>query len=237
MSETYNLSLPLVAAAQAQKHVTVNAALARLDALAQLRVVSATQTAPPAAPVDGQSYIVPTGATDAWAGRTAQIAVFSNGGWDFVAPRTGWTAFNAATGGRITFDGAGWAAQGDAVSAGGAATIARVVEIDHALSAGATSTVSAAIPAQMVVYGVTGRVVSAIEGTLSAWRLGVQGSDNRYGSGLGLGQNSFVRGLTGQPQTYYGDTDLILSAEGGDFTGGLVRLAVHGVTFQPPAEV
>ena len=40
MVKTANLELPLVQAAQAQKHVTVNEALALLDAAAQLRLAS-----------------------------------------------------------------------------------------------------------------------------------------------------------------------------------------------------
>ena len=55
--------------AQAQKHVTVNEALARLDAAAQLRVISFAETTPPASAVDGAGYLVPAGATGAWAGQ------------------------------------------------------------------------------------------------------------------------------------------------------------------------
>ena len=47
MSETTQLGLPLLQPAQAQKHVTVNEALVRLDGLTQLVLASATVTAPP----------------------------------------------------------------------------------------------------------------------------------------------------------------------------------------------
>ncbi len=47
---TPNLALPLIAVSQAQKHVPVNEALQILDALTQLTVLSASLTAPPAAP-------------------------------------------------------------------------------------------------------------------------------------------------------------------------------------------
>jgi hypothetical protein len=40
MSSTTNLSLPYLASGQAQKHVTVNESLQRLDALVQLAVAS-----------------------------------------------------------------------------------------------------------------------------------------------------------------------------------------------------
>ncbi|MEO1312334.1 MAG: DUF2793 domain-containing protein, partial [Pseudomonadota bacterium] len=97
MNETYHLSLPLVAAAQAQKHVTVNEALARLDTLAQLRVVSAAVTSPPAGPIDGESYIVPAGAGGDWSGQAPKIAVFANGAWEFITPKAGWRAWNEAS--------------------------------------------------------------------------------------------------------------------------------------------
>ena len=48
MARTAQLSLPLVMPSQAQKHVTVNEALARLDAAAQLRVHSSRSRCPPA---------------------------------------------------------------------------------------------------------------------------------------------------------------------------------------------
>lgn len=237
MTETYHLSLPLVAAAQAQKHVTVNAALAKLDALAQLRVVSAVVTTPPGGVLDGQSYIVPAGASGAWAERETQLAVFANGAWEFIQPKVGWTAWNEAEGASVTFDGTGWGQVGGTGSAGGAATLQQVIEVDHTVGSGATSAVVGAIPAQMMVTGVSGRVTAALGGDATGWSLGVSDSNNRYGSGLGLAKNSYVLGLTGQPQAYYSDTDLILTAVGGTFSGGEVRLAIHGVTLQPPAAV
>ena len=47
------LGLPYLAAGQLQKHVTLNEALTRLDALTQTAVVSRTTTTQPAAPPDG----------------------------------------------------------------------------------------------------------------------------------------------------------------------------------------
>ncbi|MBP0574526.1 DUF2793 domain-containing protein, partial [Mycobacterium tuberculosis] len=88
--ETARLKLPLIDGAQAQKHVTHNAALALLDAMVQAQVVARTWTAPPANPADGDAYLVAAGATGAWAGMAGQIAAFGNGAWSFLAPRPGW---------------------------------------------------------------------------------------------------------------------------------------------------
>jgi hypothetical protein len=55
-----------VAAGQAQKHITVNEALGKLDGLVQLAVQSRTVAAQPASPADGgDAWILPSGATGA----------------------------------------------------------------------------------------------------------------------------------------------------------------------------
>ena len=66
--QSSRLGLSFLAAAQAQKHVTVNESLLRLDALVQLAAKSASTAAEPASPVDGDIYILPSGKTGAaWA--------------------------------------------------------------------------------------------------------------------------------------------------------------------------
>uniref|UniRef100_UPI00094992B9 DUF2793 domain-containing protein n=1 Tax=Mongoliimonas terrestris TaxID=1709001 RepID=UPI00094992B9 len=92
MSETANLKLPLLAADQAQKHVTHNEALTALDALVQLAVASRTTAAPPSAPAAGDRYLVPTGGTGAFAGMEGRIARFDGTAWAFETPRDGWLA-------------------------------------------------------------------------------------------------------------------------------------------------
>lgn len=236
MAETYQFSLPLVAAAQAQKHVTVNDALSRLDAVAQLRVVSTAVATPPGSPVDGQAYVVAAAATGVWAGHEGEVAVFLNGGWVFIVPLEGWSAWDEASGERLLFDGQDWHGGGIAHSAGGAVTVARVAEIDHVIGAGATSVTANVIPAGSVVTGVTGRVTVAISGPTD-WALGVSGSPNQYGSGLGVALNSFANGISGSPQAFYADTPLELTSNGGAFVSGTVRLAVHYTQLVAPRSV
>lgn len=93
MSDTPRLGLPLLAAGQAQKHVTHNDALMRLDALVHLVVASRTQTVPPASPAETAAYIVPAGGSGVFAGRQDHLAIFEDGGWSFLAPRAGWQAW------------------------------------------------------------------------------------------------------------------------------------------------
>lgn len=225
MPDTAKLGLPLVAAAQAQKHVTVNESLTRLDALVQLDLTSIEATVPPASPSDGEAHAVGTGATGAWAGEDGRVAVFVNGGWVFLTPQTGWQGWSG--GSRVQFDGIDWVAGAGALSENGAGFVQRTVEIDHVVAAGGTSTVAGIIPANTVVYGVTGRILSGIGGA-TGFQVGVAGSADRYGSGIGTTSGAWLRGLTGSPLTYYAATDLILTAEGGVFDGtGVLRLAVH----------
>ena len=60
---TARLSLPWLMPAQAQKHVTVNEALRRLDGLVQAAVQSRSETSEPPSPDEGQGWILPEGAT------------------------------------------------------------------------------------------------------------------------------------------------------------------------------
>ena len=235
MGETVKLGLPLVEASQAQKHVTVNEALARVDALTQLVLASRSVSLPPGAPGEGAAYAVPLGATGAWSGLEGQVALWLNGGWTSLVPAAGWRAWIADEGAPAIFDGLEWVPGTGSVSPNGAAMTARVIEIDHTIGSGTASDTVSVIPAQSLVYGVTGRVLTEITGTATAWRLGIGGiSDDRYGSGLGLAADSWARGLTASPLAYYADTALTLTAEGGDFAGGVVRLAIHLVELSLP---
>jgi hypothetical protein len=228
MTDTAKLSLPLLAPSQAQKHVTVNEALGRLDAIVQLSALSRTITTPPVAAPEGETYLVPPGAVNAWSGKSGQVASWQNGGWLFLMPRAGWRAFVSSDAKTFLYDGTDWSESAVAVTPGGAAMSFSIREFDHVVAAGASSTTAAELPANTVVFGITARVLSDVTGTQTSWRLGVAGSDDRYGTGIGNAEASWVRGLTGSPLTYYAQTALLLTAEGGSFGGaGTVRFAVH----------
>ena len=111
MADTPNLLLPEIAAAQAQKHVTHNESLRLLDACVHLSVLARGLTAPPGAPADGARYLVPAGATGAWAANTGKIAAAEDGAWRFLTPRQGWICYVAAEAKLILYDGAAWQEQ------------------------------------------------------------------------------------------------------------------------------
>ncbi len=115
MSEqSANLALTFLAAAQAQKHVSVNESLLRLDALVQLSVVSATTSVQPSAPSDGQVYILPAGKTGAAWGAMADhaLAYWRDGVWEQLTPREGWLAWIRDADLLVVYSGAGWSVSG-----------------------------------------------------------------------------------------------------------------------------
>jgi hypothetical protein len=228
MGETANLRLPLVQAAQAQKHVTVNEALWRLDAVSQLVVASRTIATPPISPPQGAAYAIPSGAGGAWAGQDGRIALEVNGGWEFVGPRAGWRGWIEDEGVPAIHDGGGWAAGAAAVSSAGAMLAFRVLEHDHTVGTGSERLTPPLLPAGSIVLGVTGRVLEDLGGTASSFRIGIGGeSPDRYGSGIGTHAGAWFRGVTGTPLAYYADTALTITSEGGAFGGGVLRIAVH----------
>ena len=97
MADTPNLVLPYLAANQSQKHVTVNEALRRLDALVQVTVQSAALATPPGSPTEGQRWIVAAAATGAWVGQSGKIAAWQDGAWVFYAPLDGWSAVDISS--------------------------------------------------------------------------------------------------------------------------------------------
>lgn len=102
------LDLPYLLPAQAQKHVTLNEALALLDAVVQLSVAAIGTAAPPADPAPGESHVVGAGATGAWAGQDGRIAAWDGTGWAFLAPRPGWRAWDAAAQELRIWSGTAW---------------------------------------------------------------------------------------------------------------------------------
>lgn len=110
MSQTSRLALPYLAAAQAQKHVTVNETLRRLDALVQLSALSAALETQPTSPDDGDIYILPAGKTGAaWSAMAdGAIAYYRDGAWEELAPQAGWRCFVTDQHALYAYTGSAW---------------------------------------------------------------------------------------------------------------------------------
>lgn len=94
-SASPRLDLPMILPAQAQKHVTHNEALLRLDGAVQIVLQSLSLSEPPAAPVAGQSYFTSDAATGAWSDYPRLIATYTQSGWIYLQPAEGWLAWDA----------------------------------------------------------------------------------------------------------------------------------------------
>jgi len=90
METTPHLALPYIVPSQAQKHVTHNEALRRLDAVVQLSVADRGRTSPPPEPAEGDRHIVGPSAGEEWEGRDGQVAAWQDGAWVYLQPVAGW---------------------------------------------------------------------------------------------------------------------------------------------------
>ena len=109
MSDTTpRVALPLLAAAQSQKHVTHNEALLELDALLATVILDRDLSTPPGSPSDGDTYLVKATGTGEWTGQDGKLAYAIDGGWRFYAPFEGLTAYVADEAKLILYNGTAW---------------------------------------------------------------------------------------------------------------------------------
>ncbi|WP_295044387.1 DUF2793 domain-containing protein [uncultured Paracoccus sp.] len=233
-TETRRLQLPLLQSSQAQKHVTVNEALMRLDGLTNAVLESVSIAVPPQTVIDGQAWGVPQGASGAWAGQAGRIAVGANGGWVFAPVSRGMRAFVADRGVQAIFDGQGWFLGAATFGGMGSGLAFGMAQAEVTVGSGTSFNTGVAIPAGAMVIGAVAKVTQALTGGLTTWRLGTADSNNRFGQGLGKAAGSWARGILGAPMTYYSAATLLMTGEGGGFTGGKVKLAVHWMEMRLP---
>jgi hypothetical protein len=132
----------------------------------------------------------------------------------------------------------GWPAaklveSGGAVGPNGSALKLNVSELAVSGLSGASVTATGAIPAGALVVACAARVTTAIAGATS-FSVGYTGSTSAFGSGLSISAGSTNEGMIG-PNPFYSATNVILTAAGGNFTAGAVRLSVMYLTMTPPA--
>ncbi|MBX6328562.1 MAG: DUF2793 domain-containing protein [Pseudolabrys sp.] len=233
MTATPRFALPAIEAAQAQKHVTHNEALALIDALLQLCVESRTLAAPPEAPADGACYIPAAGASGAWSGWDGQIALFSGGGWLRLAPVSGLKAWVKAERLTVTYEDGVWR-DGIALTAHGGRVTLRAKEEELSLAGAFAETADPAfIPDRAIVLGVAARTTLAITGAAS-YAVGIAGEPGKFGDLLGTAPGATNVGVIG-PTAFYADTRVRITANGGSFTGGKVRLVVYFIETSAPS--
>ena len=232
MTDTPRLALPVIEAAQAQKHVTHNEALVLLDALTQLAVESRMLTAPPGSPADGACYIPAAGAGGAWSGWDGQIALYSGGGWLKIVPVSGLKAWVKGERLTITYEDSSWR-DGVALTANGGRVTLRAKEEELTLTGAFVETADAAfIPNRSIVLGVAARTTLAITGATS-YGVGTAANTTQFGDLLGIRLGATNVGVIG-PAGFYADTKVRVTANGGSFTAGKVRLVVYFLEMSAP---
>lgn len=232
MTSTPRLVLPAIEAAQAQKHVTHNEALVLLDALVQLAVESRALAAPPGAPAEGACYIPAAGASGAWSGWDGQIAVYSGGGWQRLVPLSGFKAWVKAERLTVTYEDGAWR-DGIALTANGGRVTLRAKQEELTLAGAFVETADAAfIPDRAIVLGVAARTTLAITGATS-YAVGVAANATQFGDLLNIASGSSNVGVIG-PAGFYADTRVRVTANGGSFSGGKVRLVVYFFEMSAP---
>jgi hypothetical protein len=229
---TPNLGLPLLVQGQAQKEITHNEALLRLDALVQGSVRSRTLAAPPASPANGERWIVPPGATGAWAGQADRIAVWRDNAWMFLVPAIGWRVHVEDERLALSWVDGEWRDRLLGTANGGAI---RLLALEQELTlAGAfvETTAPAIITDRMIVLAVASRTTQAISGATS-YSVGIAAEPGKFGSTLGIGLGSTNIGVIG-PTAFYAATPIRITAAGGNFSGGKVRLVLYAFAFAAP---
>lgn len=83
MATSPDLGVPLLSSGQAQPDVTFNEAMILLQVMLY-GVISLGTNTPPGSPTEGDSYVIGTAPTGAWAGKANKIAVYYGGSWRFV---------------------------------------------------------------------------------------------------------------------------------------------------------
>ncbi len=109
MTTTTHLGITLVEQSQAQKEVTVNTALTRIDAVLNTGAKDKDLATPPGSPATGDVYIVATSPTGAWSGQAGKIAYFDQI-WRFITPNEGMSLWVNDEDLIYTYNGSSWVA-------------------------------------------------------------------------------------------------------------------------------
>lgn len=228
---TPNLGLPFIVQGQAQKEVTHNEALIRLDALVHGSVRSRTLATPPGSPANGERWIVQAGATGAWAGQAGRIAHWNVNAWAFYVALEGWRYHVEDERLTVVWTDGQWRDRIVGTANGGALRLV-AIEQELVLTGAFVDTTTAVIADRMIALAVASRTTQAITGATS-YNVGVAGNTSQFGGSLGAALGSNNVGVIG-PTAFYANTPIRVSANGGAFTAGRVRVVLYALAFTAP---
>lgn len=108
---TPNLNLPNMPQNSLQPSVPYNEAMQILDALVGLAFQAIATTAPPTTVAGdaGKCWLIPTGATGAWVGKTDQIALCTGANlWAYIVPKVGLHGYSIVDDKDMRYKSTGW---------------------------------------------------------------------------------------------------------------------------------
>jgi hypothetical protein len=224
MSQTGRLGLPYIITSQAQKEVTHNEALNRLDAFVTPIIIDIV-TAPPGSPTMGDLVIVGTSPSGDFTGHENELAQYLTGGWVFYTPFKWMDAVVESLDSRMTYDGSNWIPFGLIMKDTGEYLRVGHSQEDVTVDSGAFKDSTITIPNRSILLTVNVRVLTAVTGA-SSFDVGISGETSKFGGSIGIGADSTNIGIIG-PTAFYSDTAVRLTANGSDFTGGVIRTTMQ----------
>lgn len=225
MSNTARLRLPMILSSQAQKEVTHNAALNVLDVFMRPTVLEMAKDTPPVSPTAGDCYIVGGSPSGVFVDHEDEIACYTDNGWIFATPFKWLDVVNEDDDTRYVYDGSAWVPYGLLMRDTGEYLRVEHLQEDITVS-GASTNSTIEIPDRGLVIAANVRVTTAITGA-TGFDVGVSGDATRYGSGIAIALDSTSVGMSLYPTTYYAATPIVLTAQGGSFSSGVVRLSIQ----------
>jgi hypothetical protein len=233
MTNSTQLNLPFIAAAQSAKHVTHNDALLSLDALVFASVKDRNLATPPVSPAAGDRYIVAGSPTGAWSGYAGYIAAYQDSAWRFYAPKTGWLCWVEDEALLVVYAGSAWGAvptgAAGLTTACGATTGTGMLEELVTVSSGSYVDSSIAFPTRSIMLCCACRTVTNVTGA-SSYNCGIAGDTSKFGGTLSISAGATNIGVIG-PTAVYASTPVRLSANGSNFTGGTIRVSLSYLSF------
>ena len=236
MSKTERLGLPYILQAQAQKEVTHNQALNRLDVFVNT-VAEDIVDAPPTTANDGDIYIVGDNPQGIFEGNVNNLAQFTGGSWTFYQPLNYMEVMIALLKQKFIFIANEWTLlnsstilNGDIDRTKSDRTNSKYLKIedwqeDLNLSGKVVSSKNI-IPDHSLVIAVNIWVIEEITGVPS-FTVGVKEDPSRYGDKLKPTKDTTNIGMTYHPITYYYDTPITIMPNQMEFKSGMVRVSVQ----------
>jgi hypothetical protein len=114
----------------------------------------------------------------------------------------------------------------------GASTVIGIASALLATTSGSSVSATDLIPANSVVLGVSARVVAEVTGATD-FDIGDGSTVDRFGDGIAVAAGT-VSADPIVPEPYAAATDVVLTANGGNFTAGSVRVSVHYIALSAP---